>query len=107
MSRGRPRPSFLSGRKGREIKRAIAVRKGSHCLYCGIPFEDPGTATLDHFIPVVLWPRGINKRRNWVLACDPCNNRKGASLPLTLAWLLLANADALLTHHRAPLALAA
>jgi hypothetical protein len=101
MSRGRRRPSWLSGKSGREIKRAIAAHWGNRCLYCPVTFDDPGAATLDHYIPIVLWPSGLNKKRNWVLACEPCNSRKGGSLPWPLAWLLLANADALLAPHTA------
>lgn len=85
----RPRPSWQRGENGREIKRKLAARRGSRCLYCNITFEDPATATLDHFVPVVRWPRGRDKKRNWVLACGPCNLRKADALPWALVWLLL------------------
>jgi 5-methylcytosine-specific restriction endonuclease McrA len=80
----------LKGETKRLIRAYVAERDGAVCHYCRTPF---GTglagATLDHYVPYRLWQ--MNKPRNLVLACGPCNNAKGDALPLTLVWLLLAH----------------
>ncbi|MET8558727.1 HNH endonuclease signature motif containing protein [Streptomyces sp. NPDC004959] len=72
------------------ILRHLADRDGAHCHYCHCPFPAAtlAGATLDHYVPVVLWP--TNKPRNLVLACGDCNTVKAAALPPVLALLLAA-----------------
>lgn len=87
MSRVRTTKPVLRGETHRRIREYVAERDGRHCHYCRRPFgEDLTGVTLDHYIPYRLWP--MNKPRNLVLACAPCNQRKADRLPLTLAWLL-------------------
>ncbi|MFJ2259945.1 HNH endonuclease [Streptomyces sp. NPDC087844] len=65
----------------------IAQRDGARCFYCRTPFTDPATeATFDHYMPYALWP--TNRNFNLVLACPPCNLRKGDVLPLGLLLTL-------------------
>lgn len=45
------------------------------CAYCG-SILTPESATGDHVQPVSKG--GKNKRRNIVIACAPCNSRKGS-----------------------------
>ncbi|NSC21362.1 HNH endonuclease [Streptomyces albus subsp. chlorinus] len=87
MSRARVAKPVLRGDTRRQIREYVAERDGRQCHYCRAPFgEDLTGVTLDHYIPYCLWP--MNKPRNIVLACVPCNQRKADALPLTLAWLL-------------------
>ncbi|MGX9918984.1 HNH endonuclease [Streptomyces sp. NPDC002248] len=82
------RPRLTPDVRG-SIVRHLAKRDGARCHYCARPF--PATlagATLDHYVPVVLWP--TNKPRNLVLACGPCNTVKAAALPPVLALMLAA-----------------
>lgn len=48
-------------------------RQKGQCRYCKrlVPIED---ATIDHVIPI---SRGGGNKGNTVMACWPCNNRKG------------------------------
>ncbi|NUW33413.1 HNH endonuclease [Nonomuraea sp. SMC257] len=93
----------MKGVHGREFRRILAARDGSRCFYCGTPFEDPaGEATFDHYVPVALWvTRRHSEPWNVVLACWPCNNRKGDLLPWPLVWLLLARFRAQAALERA------
>lgn len=88
----RRRPGSVKGDKGRALKRRLAVRDGARCFYCRACFDDPTTATLDHYVPYRLWR--ANRPRNLVLACAPCNQAKGGCLPWPVAWLLLGLAAA-------------
>lgn len=65
---------------------------GGHCVYCGIltkldygPGEQHLKPTKDHLIP--LSAGGRNGEKNIVLACFPCNRRKGAVDLRTLIYL--------------------
>lgn len=53
------------------------------CAYCGEPFGSIKDATLDHVIP--RWAVNMYRLKtgieNFVLACGPCNERKGDRLP--------------------------
>jgi len=79
----------VKGDKGRRKRLYLAQRDGCCCFYCHTPFVSPLTATLDHYVPVSLWHN--SSARNLVLACRPCNERKGAAMPWTFAWLLIRN----------------
>jgi hypothetical protein len=56
----------------------ILLAKDPHCHWCGIDLIKE-TATLDHVIP--LSRGGINNMNNYVLACSPCNQERGNSMP--------------------------
>lgn len=51
------------------------------CFYCtkvvtrDVPVDAPDRATIDHVIPEAAG--GSNRRRNWVVSCWSCNQRKG------------------------------
>ena len=62
----------------RRKRRALALRDGASCFYCGRqlatgePFSRP---TIEHVVPVSRG--GSNALENLVLACKPCNLAKG------------------------------
>ncbi|MGX6604564.1 HNH endonuclease [Micromonosporaceae bacterium Da 78-11] len=62
-----------------QLKRSLSARDGRSCFYCGIGFADLTDATIDHLIPQSVLPGW--RQFNLVLACRPCNNRKGDTLP--------------------------
>lgn len=62
-------------------RRNLATRDGGRCAYCG----DRG-ATIDHVIPRSRG--GLHVWDNVVLACQPCNSRKGDRLLAELGWAL-------------------
>jgi hypothetical protein len=80
---------LLTGDTKRQIRAYVAQRDGMSCYYCSRPFPDLYGVTLDHYIPYCLWP--MNKPRNLVLACAPCNQAKADRLPLPFALALLAS----------------
>lgn len=59
------------------VKRKL-LKKDPHCRYCGCKLTFT-TATIDHLFP--LSQGGHNGMDNLVLACQPCNHKKGAKLP--------------------------
>jgi 5-methylcytosine-specific restriction endonuclease McrA len=73
--------TFFNGAHRREIKfsrRNIFERDKNSCQYCGKQFKKI-ELTLDHVVP-----RSSGGRSTWenlVLACMPCNVRKGNRLP--------------------------
>ena len=62
-----------------QLRRSLAARDGKRCFYCTIAFADLADATIDHLIPQSVLPGW--RQFNLVLACRPCNNRKGDTLP--------------------------
>jgi 5-methylcytosine-specific restriction endonuclease McrA len=82
----RHRAGCIRGERGRALRYRIARRDGRRCFYCHVAFADVTAATLDHYVPYSLWP--TNRRFNLVLSCEPCNTRKGSTLPLGLVLLL-------------------
>ena len=62
-----------------QIRRSLAARDGKQCFYCQTGFADLGSATIDHLIPQSVLPGWA--QFNLVLACRPCNNAKGDTLP--------------------------
>jgi hypothetical protein len=86
------RSKALNSTRARTRKYQLAVRDGAWCAYCGRLFADLKQATIDHIAPYSLY-------RTWriestVLACFDCNHAKDDRLPLSLALLLTASADA-------------
>jgi hypothetical protein len=63
----------------------VAKRDGDRCVWCGCSFSDENPSTLDHLIPVG-WG-GRNYFENTVLACEPCNHRRGCSSALFFLYL--------------------
>jgi 5-methylcytosine-specific restriction endonuclease McrA len=62
-----------------QIRRSLAARDGKRCFYCTTVFADLADATIDHLIPKSVLPGW--RQFNLVLACRPCNNAKGDTLP--------------------------
>lgn len=54
------------------------LRKSDKCHWCEIKLT-LDTSTLDHVIPLGLG--GLDHPTNWVLACAPCNAKRGCSMP--------------------------
>jgi hypothetical protein len=52
----------------------IRRRDRDTCRYCG---DIVGPFEIDHVVPVAMG--GTNRRGNLVLACRPCNSRKGTA----------------------------
>ncbi|MCX4664712.1 HNH endonuclease [Streptomyces uncialis] len=86
-SRNRTAKPRLRGDVRKQVRDYLAGRDGGLCHYCRVAFgPDLAGATLDHYVPYRLWQ--MNKPRNLVLACGPCNETKADSLPPILALLL-------------------
>ncbi|MFC8866370.1 HNH endonuclease [Streptomyces sp. NPDC057148] len=84
----RHRAGHMRGDKGRRKRIRIARQQGNRCFYCRTRFKDAATeGTFDHYLPYTLWPRNVIF--NLVVACKPCNVRKGDTLPLGLLLVLL------------------
>lgn len=60
----------------KEKRRAIYLRDGLRCSYCGRGIEDDIQLTLDHLLPQELG--GSNSAENLVTACKSCNSAKGS-----------------------------
>jgi len=58
--------------------RARMLKVSNKCHWCGIPLT-LDTSTLDHVIP--LFKGGLDNANNQVLACEPCNKRRGHDMP--------------------------
>lgn len=86
--RARHDAARMTGGKRRRMRARIAGRDGRLCHYCRRPFGSLYGVSVDHFVPHTLMPG--HSPANLVLACAGCNHAKQDTLPLTLAWLLLA-----------------
>ena len=53
-------------------RRRVYERDGFRCVYCG----SEANLTIDHVKP--LAEGGLNREKNMVTACKPCNRDKGA-----------------------------
>ncbi|MET7711026.1 HNH endonuclease [Streptomyces sp. NPDC005407] len=82
----RHRAGCVKGERGRALRYRLARRDGRQCFYCRTPFPDITRATLDHYLPYSWW--ATNRPFNLVLACEPCNTRKGDTFPLGLLLVL-------------------
>lgn len=74
---------ILGARRGTNKKRRGTAnwkqaewKRSPFCHYCGARFKSAAEATVDHKRPLVKG--GYSKRTNYVLACRPCNAKKGA-----------------------------
>lgn len=83
--------------KSVKTKRYLWVRDRGCCFYCGraLPWDD-NERTMDHVIPKSKG--GPHRTWNLVLACSPCNRKKGDTDP-TPAQLDLVLRRKLLTEH--------
>lgn len=61
----------------RAIRRRM-LRKGKECHWCGVELT-LDTSTIDHVIP--LHRGGLDNANNRVLACEPCNSKRGHEMP--------------------------
>lgn len=67
------------GRKGNYRKeRTKLLAKDNHCYWCRCELTID-TSTMDHVIP--LYRGGLDNANNRVLACEPCNHKRGHSMP--------------------------
>lgn len=73
----RPNRESLRKRLGERTYRAILVRDGYRCMYCGCTAEQSGAhLQLDHLTPRAAG--GADVGENLVLACRSCNSRRQA-----------------------------
>jgi 5-methylcytosine-specific restriction endonuclease McrA len=95
----RPGRESLRKRLGRVVSRAIDLRDGCRCQYCGATAESSGAPLqLDHL--VCRSAGGPDHAHNLVLACRKCNRaRSTTDLDAWCAQLGL-DADALRAHAR-------
>lgn len=63
----------------RPNRRNLLLRDGASCQYCGFN-GSPADLTIDHVIPLSRGGRG-DRWENLVIACRPCNWRKGDRRP--------------------------
>jgi len=70
---------MASAKRRAQLRRSLSARDGQRCFYCAAPFAELADATIDHLIPQSVLPGW--RQFNLVLACSPCNNRKGDTLP--------------------------
>jgi len=52
----------------------VLARDGYTCMYCG----SNENLTVDHVLPIVKHPELAMNLDNMVVACKPCNSRKGS-----------------------------
>jgi 5-methylcytosine-specific restriction endonuclease McrA len=75
MALGR-RTGTKKKRRGTASWKVAAWKADPHCHYCRQRLRSPEMASVDHEVP--LASGGYSKRTNYLLACRPCNFRKGA-----------------------------
>lgn len=61
----------------RQLRIKMLKRQAFLCAYCGCSLEGKA-ANIEHILPVRIG--GTNKIDNLVMACQPCNKRKGNKL---------------------------
>lgn len=87
---GGPVPPFdtdpvVPGSGERAVREAVLLRDLFMCRYCGrhtsidLPHSHPARATFDHVVPNA--DGGLMNPDNVVVACSPCNSRKGRRTP--------------------------
>lgn len=74
------RARYRSERRTIRDKRcgSLMWAQGGLCYLCAAPFSEDMPPTLDHVMPRSGGGRDYG---NLLLACEPCNNRKGARMP--------------------------
>ena len=73
-----PPPITKVKRKSYKAAKLRMLRKRQACHWCTCVLTEE-TATVDHVIP--LSRGGLDNDNNRVLACEPCNNKRGNSMP--------------------------
>lgn len=58
----------------RKQRLKVLARDGYICMYCG----SNENLTVDHVLPIVKHPELAMSLDNMVVACKPCNSRKGS-----------------------------
>jgi 5-methylcytosine-specific restriction endonuclease McrA len=58
----------------RKQRLRVLARDGHVCMYCGSSEQ----LTVDHVLPIAKHPELAMDMENMVIACKPCNSRKGA-----------------------------
>ena len=73
------RREHVSQRRGkyRPLRKKM-IAKDPHCYWCRCELS-LNTSTADHVIP--LHRGGLDNENNIVLACEPCNTKRGHSMP--------------------------
>jgi len=80
----RPRPCSGGGTLDRADRlRAVLLRDGDRCVWCGRPFTALVQPTTDHLVPKVKG--GPSWLQNEVAACRRCNGQRGHQTPID--WL--------------------
>ncbi|MDX2515472.1 HNH endonuclease [Streptomyces stelliscabiei] len=88
VAKKKPNPGQRSRSAWRETRLYLAERDGRRCFYCHTEFDTLKGVSIDHWVPKSLWP--CNMPANLRLACRPCNQAKGDTLPWSMAAVLLA-----------------
>jgi len=73
--RARKQRASGAGYSVQDIARLLILQNGK-CVYCSVSFSESVRHTVDHVTP--LSKGGAHDLQNIVLACGPCNSRKGA-----------------------------
>jgi len=77
----------VRGPRGVKFSRMnVAVRDGCRCQYCGVKLP-LSKLTYDHVVPRCLG--GVTSWENIVMACLPCNGKKGRRTPMQVGMRLL------------------
>jgi hypothetical protein len=76
--RGVARIDPRKGKNRSRRKQMMGGRKEVKCHWCPTMIT-LNTSTIDHVIP--LFRGGLDNANNRVLACHPCNNRRGHAMP--------------------------
>lgn len=77
MAMEMPKGDKVERRKSYKKDKLALLQKDPHCAWCGCELTAE-TATVDHVVP--LSRGGLNNRNNMVLACQPCNAKRGNSV---------------------------
>lgn len=71
--------SRIDDRRGKyRNERRKMLKKSKVCHWCGVELTID-TSTMDHVIP--LHRGGLDNANNKVLACEPCNRKRGHNMP--------------------------
>lgn len=71
--------------KSGSVRKEVWARGDRRCRWCGLQFECPERATVEHVIPL---SRGGKRRGpNATLACSKCNTERGSGMPELFGWI--------------------
>lgn len=87
MARNIPKLTGVKAKRSKNSRviryRMLAGREEAPCHWCQT-LVNLDTSTIDHVIP--LGRGGLDNPNNRVLACKPCNDRRGHTMPETKKW---------------------